>query len=134
MLRQKSPFLFIHQVHIRHLNAFLLRAPMIILRLNLHKLKVRDAIGAEAYLLAVCMPVLMGRVHVEVGCIKVCGIILQIAFAVNLLYEIILLRHFQQLTELLLIRHKLSVYAIHQFYAFHLFQRYRSKRVNQFRH
>ena len=84
MLVQEIAFLLFTDIHVRHLNTFFLRAPMVVLGLYLHKLQTTDAVGAEAYLLAVGVVPLVLVVHVERSRVKVRRIVLQIALSVNL--------------------------------------------------
>lgn len=131
VLGQELVFLLFQHVHVGHLDALLLRTSVVVLGLNLHELQSADAIGAEAYLLAVGMSPLVLVVHIEGAGIEVGCVVLQIALAVYLLYEIVLLRQFQQLVQLVYIGHELRVRSVHQFHPTHLFQRDGVKRINQ---
>ena len=130
VLVQELVLLCFHHVHVGYLDALLLGAPVVVLGLHLHELQSTDAIGAEAYLLAVGVSPLVLVVHVEGVGVEVGRVVLQITLAVDFLYEIVLLCQLQQLTQLVYVGHELRVRTVHQFYPTHLLQRDGVKRAN----
>ena len=122
VLAQKEALLRIFQIHVAHLNALLLGAPVVVLRLDLHELQATDAIGTEAYLLTVGMSPLVLVVHVKLCGVEVRGVVLQITLAVYLLHVVVLLGQQEKLSQLLRVGHKLGVRAVHQLHTAHLFE------------
>ena len=122
VLGQKQSLLLIVEVHITHFDTLLLSAPVIVLGLHLHELQPTDAVGAKTDLLAVGVPTLVLVIHSEVAGVEIGRIIRQITTAIDVLHEIVLLGHLQQLTELIEVGDELRIRTVHQFHTAHLLQ------------
>ena len=98
MLGKECPLLFIEHIHVGYLDAFLLGAPVVVLGLHLHELQMGADIRAETDLLTIGVTPLVLVVHIERRGVEIGGIVLHVAFAVDVLHEIVVLCQLQQLT------------------------------------
>ena len=93
MLTNEQPLFFVGQIHVLYLDALLLRAPVVVLRLDFHELQVRTDVCAEAQLLAVGVARLVLLIHAERARVEISGVVEHVALTVNLLGVVVALGH-----------------------------------------
>ena len=123
MMGQEVGLLPVAEVHVAHLDALLLRAPVVVLRLHLKVVNAYMEIGTHAQLLALQMAHLMTVIHRAVLRIVVECIIRCDDLAVDLLHVILVAGELKQPSEHGHRRDELRIDAVHQADVSHLVER-----------